>query len=222
LATSAGLSSQPTLNAIQSDNEICLRQLTHLHAYWDWTINMFERLQPYKASSESLLGNEWFKDSSRADTIQAQKLYHHVLMGYYVMIKQDKAQGIKVIDELIQVLEGYPKHITEDIGAYMTALNNKVGLLLDFKEYGQIPALLQKIRGAHKKYQVKEVTSANLKVQLHTYNLELELYRDTEEYKAGVALISDIEAFLNTYTTRVPGDYMLCFYYQFAYLYFKQ
>lgn len=222
LATSAGLSSHTTLNEVQLDNEVCLRKLSHLQNYWDWTVNMFERMQPYKSFANNLLNNEWFKDSSRADTIQAQKLYYHVLMGYYVMIKQDKAQAIKVIDELIQLLEAHPKHITEDVGAYMTALNNKVGLLLDFKEYEHIPVLLQKIRSAHKKYQVKGVTSANIKVQLHTYNLELELYRDTEDYKAGLALMPDIEAFLSTYTTRAPDDYMLCFYYQFAYLYFKQ
>ncbi|WP_299461497.1 hypothetical protein [uncultured Microscilla sp.] len=222
LATSVGLNSNNTLNAIHSENTACLTKLNHLHHYWDWTINFFERIDPYKNHPDSLLTNEWFQDASKADTIQAQKLYHHILMAYYVMAKQDYAQAIKVVDDLIEMLEENPKHITEDLGAYLTALNNKVSLLLDMKQYDSIPSLLQKVRAAATKYKVKTVAAANLKVQLHTYNLELELYRDTDAYETGVALIPEIADFLQVQVTLVPDDYLLCFYYQFAYLYFRQ
>lgn len=222
LATSASINSRPSLNELLKENNTHLQKLTHQQHYWDWTINLFDYLKSVNDNQEAFLETEWFKDSTKADTIQAKKLYHHVLMGYYIMAERNYDKAIETIDNLITLLEAHPKHIAEDISSYLTALNNKAGLLLELRLYEQIPPLFQTIRNASQKYKIKEVTSANLKVQLHTYNLELELYRDTRAHQTGIALISEIETFLQKFPKKIPDDYLLCFYYQFAYLHFKQ
>ena len=220
LATSLSINTQKPLDALIQENKGVVQKLNHLNHYWDWSIHLITRLS--KASEASLfLQNEWFSDAQKADTIQAKKLYHHSLMAYYVMIEKDYEKAIEIVDQLVEILEAQPDHIVEDLSAYLTLLNNKVGLLLDKKAYDLIPEVLHKIRDAPAKYQIKELTAKNLKVQLHTYNVELEMYRDAHLHSQGIGLIPTIEAFLKQHEPRVPKDYLLSFYYQFAYLYFK-
>ncbi|OJJ20501.1 hypothetical protein BKI52_18770 [marine bacterium AO1-C] len=220
LATSLSINTQPHLDALVNENKAIVSKLDHLNHYWDWSVNLIARLSNAE-EAPCFLENEWFKSADKADTIQAKKLYHHSLMAYYVMIEKDIEKGIEIVDQLIEILEERPEHIVEDLSAYLTLLNNKVGLLLDQKAYDIIPDVLHKIREAPAKYQIKELTAGNLKVHLHTYNVELEMYRDAQLHQQGIALIPAIEAFLEQHQSRVPQGYLLSLYYQFAYLYFK-
>ncbi len=220
LATSLSINTQAYLDGLVNENKGIVNQLNHLNHYWEWSVNLIPRLQdPSKATN--FLQNEWFSDAQKANTIQAKKLYHHSLMVYYAIVDKNLEKALEIVDELIVILESHPEHIVEDLSAYLTLLNNKVGLLLDQKAYAAISEVLHKIREAPAKYQIKELTAGNLKVQLHTYSVELEMYRDAHLHQDGIQLIPKIEGFLEQHQSRVPQDYLLSFYYQFAYLYFK-
>lgn len=220
LATSLSINAQERLGVLVEENRGLVSKLNHLNHYWDWSIHLIPRLQD-ESISKDFLTNEWFVDAQKADTIQAKRLYYHSLMAYYVMVKGDYEKAIEAVNQLIEILETHPEHIQENISPYLTLLNNKVGLLLDQKEYDQVTPLLHKIRETPAKYKIKELTAGSLKVQLHTYNVELELYRDAGQHHQGILLIPTIEVFLEQHEPRVPKDYLLSFYYQFAHLYFK-
>lgn len=221
LALSSSVNRRPQLNTLLEENADYLQKLNHLHHYWHQSINLMTHLSNPTYREEFMM-QKWFKDEKMANTIQAKKLYYHIKMGYQIMVEKKPSLALQTIDRLICTLEAHPKHIREDIGSYLTALNNKVGLLLDVKLYDQILPLLHKIRKAPETYRVKEITSTSLKVQLQTYNVELELYRDTNQVSIGIGLITEVASFLTKFYSRVPDDYLLCFYYQFAYLYFKE
>ena len=60
------------------------------------------------------------------------------------------------------------------------------------------------------------------KLQLRTYNVELEVYRDTHSFEKAMELIKQVESFIAQNRKLIPNDYLLMYWYQFANIYFMQ
>ena len=116
-------------------------------------------------------------------------------------------------------MEQYPDQIKNDPSPYITALNNLIGFYLHQKNYEAVLPLLEKIKQVPKKYQLS-ATNFNIKSQLRSYNIELEIYRDLKTWKKGIALIGNINIFLKKHQKIIADLYLLLLWYQFAYIYF--
>jgi len=116
-------------------------------------------------------------------------------------------------------LEQYPNQIKNDPSPYVTALNNLIGFYLHQKDYEAVFPLLEKVKQVPEKYQLSRA-NFNIKAQLRSYNIELEIYRDIKAWKKGIALIEAINVFLKKHQKIISDLYLLLLWYQFAYIYF--
>lgn len=199
-----------------------IARIARINAYWKLTIQLINRLPSQAARStvdtDPLLSNPLLTDPAQADSIQARILYHYIHQTIH-FARNEIAEADQAVSDLINFLERNPDHIRENPGAYVTAINNRIGICLHAKNYSAVQDLLKKIRTVSEKYGARQPGPAALRMVFHTYNVELELYRDTGNITEGVALANRIRGYVDE-TDGIPEDYHLLILYQMAYLYF--
>lgn len=194
-----------------------IQNLQQINDYWDLTAHIFDY-----ADDEQVLF--WQHPALKNDkqcppSIRAAVLHHHAFYTYY-SLNNAGVKGKEHLLQLIDLLEKHPERIKDDPAAYVTALNNLVSFYIFNKSYEKVPFLLQKVKAIPKRFGLKKESKFTIRLHLRTYNIELEMYRDTQNLKAGIALITEIEAFLEQRQKIIPNHYKLKFWYQFAYIYF--
>ncbi len=215
--------SRDEVNEVIAHERLSLKKLQTVNEYWNLTINQFDSRFGSAGSNnrKKLLSHPLLKDVKAADTLQARSLYYFILQTqYYFQGNLSKAE--RCVTDLIELLEAHPERIKENPGSYITALNNKIGVCLQAKKLEAIPELLAKIRAIPQKYGLKPQSPLAIKTILQTYNVELEMYRDSGDFEQGIARIEEISSYLKKPNRFIPADYKLMLYYQFAYLYFMK
>jgi hypothetical protein len=192
-----------------------LQKLYRLNEYWGLMGQIFHFMDD---KEEVFLKNKIIQEPEAHQSLPGNILYHHLLYTYYTINHQPE-KGKDYLVELIQFLEEDPSQIRNDSGAYITAINNLIGYYLHQKEYEEVLLLLEKTKQASVKYQLKPGTYS-LKLQLRSYNIELEIYRDLKDWQKGRVLGKEIEAILKVNQKIVPDLYALLLGYQLAYIYF--
>ena len=207
------------VNQILEEERIALEKLSAISQYWGLSANLFgqNREDPYNL--KYLAEHELIKNRDRANTLQAKVLLHHIDFARFTM-SNDLPAAQATITELIGLMEEHPERIKEDPTAYLTALNNQLGILMFQKRMEDIPATIAKIKSVPQRFNLRYESQVTIKKLLRTFNIELEIYRDAGDTEKGVALIDEILAFLEKHRHSVPENYVISFYYQFAYIYF--
>lgn len=212
-------SGKQEINEIITREKRSIKRLQHLSEYWSLTMEIPDRFG--NPDFQNFLNSPYLQSDQYATSYRSKILYYHLqYTSQTILGKPKKAEH--ALDQLIQFLEGNKEQITEDPGAYITALNNKIGLYLNFKRLGEIPPLLQKIRGIPDYYGLKAKARVTSKLWLRTYNVELEIFRDSRQYQKGIQLIPKVRVFLEQFRDHIPMEYHVLFHYQFAYLFFMQ
>ncbi|WP_257669961.1 hypothetical protein [Parapedobacter tibetensis] len=191
-----------------------IEQMSVLNTYWQHTINISNLI-----NDDHFIRKLTETKSNIAYALQSQVLHYHILYGLHFM-KGDIKKAEKHISELIKLLEESPDHIKEDPHSYVTAIGNKIGLYLSSKQWDEIPALIHKIREVPLKYKPKNESRFTVRLWLRTFNVELEMYRDSRQLEKGIALMDEIQQFIEKRRKAIPADYILLFYYQFANIFF--
>jgi hypothetical protein len=167
------------------------------------------------------LNHPLLKVTKAADTLQARSLYYFILQTHYYF-QGNLSKAEQCVTDLVELFEAHPERIKENPGSYITALNNKIGVCLRAKKLEAIPELLAKIRAIPQKYGLKPQSPLAVKTILQTYNVELEMYRDSGDFERGIARIDEISSYLKKPNRFIPADYKLMLFYQFAYLHFMK
>lgn len=211
------------VNEVIARERLSLKKLQTVNEYWDLTINQVNSRLVSGGSDnrKQFLSHPLLKNVKAADTLQAKSLYYFILQTQYYF-QGNLAKAERSVTDLIELLESHPDRIKENPGSYITALNNKIGVCLRAKKLKAIPELLAKIRAIPQKYGLKPQSPLAIKTILQTYNVELEMYRDSGDYERGIARIDEIKSYLKKPNRFIPGDYKLMLYYQFAYLFFMK
>ncbi|KAA3609714.1 MAG: hypothetical protein D8M58_09300 [Calditrichaeota bacterium] len=206
------------LNQINKLEQSVLNKLMHTSRYWDLTVNMFSNFsEPEKLESNSLLQNE-----KLADSFQAKMLYHYAWQAVH-FTKNNLQETRKTMEKVIFSWEENEHQIYENPAAYLTALNNLVGIALQAKQYEYAEHMIYKIRRVPIRYGLKSNNPIAVKAMLHSYNVELEMYRDTRQADRGIEVIPKVREFLEDKSLDRPKSYELLLYYQFSSLhYFKE
>lgn len=219
LLLARGGEQQADLSAVLTSEGTALAKLRHLHDYWRLTINFFAELLGQEGDGAASPQHPLLRDPASADTLQARTLYHYVNQSF-AFFNGDLAAAEQHAASAIAHLEASPHRICEQPVSLITALNNLIAICLHTKDYAAIPPLLEKIRAIPERYGLKPSSPVAVRALLQTFNVELEMYRDTGDCARGIALIGDIEAMLQQRDHLIPDAYRLLFYYQFAYLYY--
>ena len=210
--------SQSEINQIILEEASLLDQLKDLNEYWSLTINLPLRFG--ESNFSDILEHPLLTDAQRAASYRSKILYYHLLYTSNTILDRTD-QSEEALDQLINFLSKHKHQLKEDPGAYVTAINNKIGLFLNQKRLSEIPPLLKLIREIPQRYALKN-KGQTMKLWLRSYNVELETYRDSRSYQRGVDLIPKVRSFLEGYYHHIPLEYHVLFHYQFAYLYYMQ
>lgn len=208
IGASRGASALNQLYQLERDT---LSKLDEQQTYWDMTVNFFD---PKHIKQRNILSGEL------PETLMAKQLHYHLLYAGTLMMDRRSTDAFKYLEQLIDMLEANPHRIQEDPISYITALQNKISFMLFRKEQDKIPDVLNAIRQVPAKYGLKQDSAFSIKTYLKTCNIELELYRDTGDFKAGTQLVPQVVDYMQRYSKLVPPDYSIMLRYQFAYLYY--
>jgi hypothetical protein len=191
-----------------------IEQMEVLNTYWQHTINIGSLI-----NDDNFLKELTAKKSDITYALQSRVLHSHILYSLR-FLKGDIKEAEKHISDLIELLEEFPDRIKEDPHSYVTAISNKIGLYLVGKRWDEIPALIYKIREVPLKYRLKNESRFTVRLWLRTFNVELEMYRDSKQLEKGIALMDEIQQFIEKRRKAIPTDYILLLYYQFANIFF--
>lgn len=192
-------------------HEIIAVQKTHLnriervHTAWQLLLGMSDETAPDAGDAISL--------------DEAVLLYHH---KYYVDMQNGKNdEAKKHLGNLVKQLEANPERIAEDPGMYFSTINNLLSFLVFTGQHNEALSLLARAKTFYETTRAKR--SANTFRQLlRMYNIELEIYRDTERLTQGIALIQEIQKLIQQHSNNLPREYLISLWFQFAYLFFLQ
>lgn len=210
-----GLEREALLGLIDEEKR-AVKQLNTLNDNWSSLAQIFDFVND---TDKSFLKKSHIKNPNENATLQSKTLHHHLLYTYYTINSQSQLAKENLL-ELIGLLESHPKRIKEDPGSYMTALNNLVGFYLLQKNYPAANTYLQKVKALPEKYGLQEGSKFTQKLHLRTFNIELEIYRDTKDWEKGIQLIEKVAAFISKNQKTISETYLLQLWYQFAYIYF--
>ncbi|MBT1700453.1 hypothetical protein KK083_26435 [Fulvivirgaceae bacterium PWU4] len=201
------------IQALLVKEKEAIEQMKVLNTYWQHTISIGNLV------NDDNFINELAQTKSNVYALQSQVLHYHILYARH-FIKGDIKKAEKHISALIKLLEKEPDRIREDPHSFVTAIGNKIGLLLSGKKWDEIGALIYKIREVPSKYKLKNESRFTVRLWLRTFNVELEMYRDSRQLEKGIALMDEIQQFIEKRRKAIPADYILLFYYQFANIFF--
>jgi tetratricopeptide (TPR) repeat protein len=181
-----------------------LQRLNNVHVLWELMAGISGPKLPDKESAHSL--NE-------------KVLLHHLI--YRIEIQHGRNnEAKKSLEELIGILENNPLRLKEEPGLYLASVNNLLSFLVFTKDYDQALALLSKAKVFYESSDKAKRNQSNFRQILRMYNIELEIYRDTESLEKGISLISNIEKLIKEHNETTPKEYLISLWFQFGYIFF--
>ena len=205
------------LHEIVQEEKKLMTHISFLNENWELTASVFHFFQEDKERLEAFLKNTPSPDAP----LQRQILFYNLNYIFEVM-SGNPTKGLASLDHMIELFEKNPTRIKDDPAAYARVMNNKVGFFIYQKRYQPVLPLLQKIRAIPETFQLKNAQKFSTKLQLRTFNIELEMYRDLKAFDKGVEVITLVEKYLEKNEKIIPPDYHIMLRYQMAYIYFMQ
>ena len=207
----------PAISNIISEEHQQIRSMSIYNQYLDISYNVLsDGYQP--SSSSEILKSKILERNIDNDPLLTKIMHHHIAYVFHTF-QGNTEEGINQIRQLTEVIESHPHRIADDPKPYITAINNQIGALLYLRKHTEIQDLLIKIRQIPDKYKLP-LDSYLRRSLARSYNMELELYRDTLEIDKGLDLIPKTIGFLEDNIDLLPEEYIINLYYQFAYLNF--
>ncbi|MCC6462720.1 MAG: hypothetical protein IT260_19795, partial [Saprospiraceae bacterium] len=122
--------------------------------------------------------------------------------------------------KLVQLLENSPKRVKEDPVSYLTTVNNLASFHVFRSEGQKALDLLRSSRQFLEKLGLPDSRRPVLKQLVRTLNIELEIYRHAPDPAQFDPFFQDAEAFVKKTAPKMPGEYLLSFQFQFAWISF--
>lgn len=192
-------------------------QMQNLTEYWKLAIGVSGALQGLPI--DNLEHIDWLQDASSAHTLQAKVLHYNARYLSKIQARQNEA-AIEALYELIRTLEAHPNRMKEHPNQYAGTVNNCLSYLVFQKEYDAALALTQRAKAFYAQWKVGKENKGLLKQVLRTYNIELEVYRDMRKFESDPEYLDQVEAFVRSYTYKMPKSYLISFWFQLANIHF--
>ena len=120
--------------------------------------------------------------------------------------------------KIIRRYEGNPHRLREDPGLYLNVLNNLIAFLLFEKKTEEALQVIARVKTFIASFRHPSIPLE--KTLFRTLNIELEMYRDLQDFQRAETLMKEIEQARPKQA--MPLTYQLSFWFQFANIYFLQ
>lgn len=221
LASGDAANSADRVNALIQKEQDLLELLSKNNRQWWLANNIYDEIQSARqlADSASINPPEELTPEKISESIRVNILFYYNLKTFH-FFTGDLPAAHRAADKLIDMLAGNAEFVRNDPATLLTAMNNKVGLCLQSRDYPAAANLLATIREIPTTYGLKHTLRLSPKIWLQTWNMELEMYRDTQNVPGGLARAAEIREFLDQLPDDAYPDYRVVLYYQIAYFYF--
>ena len=205
------------LNEIVEEEGLAIRRLKNANQLWYLTSNVFD----FTGNREKEFWSVLKEVEEEKPFLQEEILKKHALFTFH-LVNNRPEEGHESLKELIASMEEQPDRIKDDPNPYVTALNNQIGAYVFQKDYDSIWPLLNKVKAVPAKFSLDQKSKFTIRLQLRSYNIELEIYRDTKNWTKAKVLIGEIEEYIAGRRNIVAPYFLIQFWYQFAYVFFMK
>ncbi|MEO6882473.1 MAG: hypothetical protein ABI199_00460 [Bacteroidia bacterium] len=180
---------------------------------------MVMRNSKEQSFTEYLLNEPLMQDESRALSISAKIVFHHIKGMYYMASGSGLDKTLVHFTALLKLMDTYPQMAKEMSKRYLSAINNIVFCHLAENKYEKCFNNIDKMRSL---LTLPEFASIDLQLKIFTssYNAELLIYNDLGEFDKAVKLVNPIAAGLKKYEGKINTEEVVIFYYNISAVYF--
>ena len=154
-----------------------------------------------------------------ATSLEAKVLFYNI--SYLRNLKNntyDRAEDD--LNKILNLLEKRPLLIYEDPGLFVSCLNNLLSFQIFMRKHDKALQMIQKAKKIYKKWRITSENKTLFKQVLRTYSIELEVYRETRSFESTLGFILQTEQFVETNQHKMPKEYLISFWFQFASIHF--
>ena len=194
-----------------------IEMLNNTNRYWQFTI----RSSQNTLSRSSVLDEDdlLLDDITNAKTLEARVLHYNTL--YFKHLRSNNVvEAERTLHQLVVYLEGHPERIDEEPGLFASSVNNFLSFLVFRKKYEQALKIVQRAKIVYEQWKIVSEKKTLFKQIMRTYNIELEIYRDTQLFEEKLPFIAQIEAFVTQNRYKMPRAYLVSFWFQLANIFF--
>ena len=202
--------------AAQAEAIACLQ---NSNMYWQLAVDLSMTISGQKKLKIDNI--KFLNNAGNAKTLEAKVLYYNASYLWYLK-KQNYQKAENAMYDLLAFFEIQPHRMQEDSGLYVSSVNNLVSYLVFRKKYTEALALITKAKITYEEWSITSENKTLLKQILRTYNIELELYKDSKTYDEHLEFIDTTEAFIATNKHKMPKEYLLSFWFQLANIHFMR
>lgn len=160
-----------------------------------------------------------FLEKEKSTSLQTEVLRRHLLYRAYVISNEDDDKAEQSFEEALAFLKSHPERIREDPNLYIALGNNYLGFLLFMKKFEKTQQLISSFKSFIHNHPLAE-SQPLIKSLLRIFNIEMEIYRDTEAIEKAHRLRDEILSYTEPRLNQVPKAYLYSFWFQFAHIYF--
>ncbi|MFK7849180.1 MAG: hypothetical protein AB8G77_28085 [Rhodothermales bacterium] len=201
------------------DQQGTIDRLKNINQYWQLAIRISK--ETISRGNHPVQDDQLLQDVGNAQSLEATLLHYNAC--YFQHLQQNERDAAEdTLYDLIAYLEKHPARIEEDPSMYASSINNFVSFLVFQKKHQPALMLVQRAKNMYKQWKIVSERKTLFKQIMRTFNIELEIYRDTRSLEGKEAFISEIEQFVLKNRYKMPTSYLLSFWFQLANIHFIQ
>lgn len=207
----------PLFKEILEEQSNALEKLNNQNKYVHLIVDVSSSI----VGENKVAGEELLDDVSNALSVEARVMHYNA--RYFRNIQNSEREGgFDDLNKLVQYFDDHPKWIVAKPGTYISTINNLITYYVFKKNSEEALSLIDKAKKVYKQIRPTSENKSLMKQILRTYNIELEVYRDQHLYEENRAIINNTERFVKKYQFKMPKDYLISFWFQFANIRFMQ
>ena len=205
--------------SILKEQDKAIDKLKNAHDYWQLAVEVSTNL--FVDSGKKEVKSPLLADARTARSLEAKVLFFNTRYIYHLQ-RNEQDNAVSALQELVDYMEYFPERMREDPAMFISTANNLVSYYVFNKEHEKALDLLQRSKSFYQDLKLQGEKKSLLKQILRSYNIELEIYRGNHLFKENVGFVLDMEKFVVANRPKMPLDYLLSFYFQFAYMHFME
>ena len=208
-----------SLNKVLEKQEATLKKLSNNLEYWQIAVNYSAGI--FQDQNLNNSDHALFNSPEKPLSLEAQVLYYNTTYLYHLQ-NNNSEKAENELKTLIKLLENSPDRLNEEPGLYVSSINNLVSFFVFKRKYEDAILLIQKAKMIYKGWKVTSENRTLLKQIVRTYNIELEIYRNTKDFEDQMSFIESTEGFVSKNLHKIPKEYIASFQFQLASIHFMR
>lgn len=174
----------------------------------------------YATSDVEVSNASLLDDPANARSLEA--LIMHYNARSFRTIQSDPDGAAASLHELLDILENQRHRIDENPGMYIGCVNNLVTYYVYEKRFDEALELVQRAKTVYDQWKLHSENRNLMRQMIRTYNIELEIYRDTMDFEGAPEYLDGIGRFVDRYEHKMPHEYLVSFWFQLSYIHFQR